>query len=95
MDFFVSGKVVEGVDTAIFSRCLELCVLYKGLEVTFKTNTIGPLLVAKHFAPLLVGGQGAFGEQAADSKNQHAAVLVNMSAKVGSITDNGNVDHVM
>ncbi|KAK7496260.1 hypothetical protein BaRGS_00012425 [Batillaria attramentaria] len=60
----------------------------EGLEVTFKTNTIGPLLVAKHFAPLLVGGQGAFGEQAADSKNQHAAVLVNMSAKVGSITDN-------
>lgn len=61
----------------------------EGLETTLKTNTIGPLMMAKHFAPLLGAGQGVFGQQAGVGKNQHAAVLVNMSAKVGSITDNG------
>lgn len=59
-----------------------------GLQQTFVTNAIGPLLVAKHFAPLLQAGSGALGVQAADAKQRHAAVLVNMTAKVGSITEN-------
>ncbi|XP_060075503.1 C-signal-like [Ylistrum balloti] len=60
----------------------------KGLMETFETNTAGPLLMAKHFAPLLKLGSGYFGIKPADSKKQHCSVLVNMSAKVGSITDN-------
>ncbi|KAL8621270.1 hypothetical protein ACOMHN_008095 [Nucella lapillus] len=60
-----------------------------GLEATMRTNAIGPLMMAKHFAPLLQKGQGVIGVQTSDYKSFHASVLVNMSAKVGSITDNG------
>ncbi|XP_043215870.1 C-factor-like isoform X2 [Amphibalanus amphitrite] len=59
-----------------------------GLQETFNTNTFGPLLVAKHFAPLLQAGSGALGVQSEDAKQRHAAVLVNMTAKVGSTTEN-------
>ncbi|KAM3913460.1 uncharacterized protein RB166_018757 [Leptodactylus fuscus] len=61
----------------------------EGLSVALATNTIGPLLMAKYFSPLLLKGKGAFGAQSSDKSKQHNAVLVNMSAKVGSITDNG------
>uniref|UniRef100_A0A8D0FZ07 C-factor n=1 Tax=Sphenodon punctatus TaxID=8508 RepID=A0A8D0FZ07_SPHPU len=53
-------------------------VLAEGLSMTLATNTIGPLVMAKHFSPLLLKGT-----------RQHRAVLVNMTAKVGSIEDNG------
>lgn len=46
-------------------------------------------MVAKYFAPLLLKGRGAFGAQSSDKSKQHNAILVNMSAKVGSISDNG------
>ena len=63
---------------------------FQGLETTMRTNTIGPLMMAKYFAPLLQQGRGVVGIQSADYKSFHASILVNMSAKVGSITDNGN-----
>ncbi|WP_027135911.1 SDR family NAD(P)-dependent oxidoreductase [Geminicoccus roseus] len=44
------------------------------LERTFRINTIGPALVAKHFLPLL--------------PRQGRAVFAALSARVGSITDN-------
>ncbi|KAK3729103.1 hypothetical protein RRG08_005475 [Elysia crispata] len=56
---------------------------------TFETNTIGPLMVAKHFSKLLSKGEGLIGTQSSDGSQKHASVLVNMSAKVGSISDNG------
>ncbi|RUS83407.1 hypothetical protein EGW08_008828 [Elysia chlorotica] len=56
---------------------------------TFQTNTVGPLMVAKHFAKLMSKGEGLIGTQSGDGSQMHASVLVNMSAKVGSITDNG------
>ncbi|XP_072025772.1 C-signal-like [Amphiura filiformis] len=59
-----------------------------GLLDTFSTNTIGPLLMAKYFAPLLAKGSGSFGQPSEDQKKKHTGVLVNMSARVGSITDN-------
>uniref|UniRef100_A0A6J0UL74 C-signal-like n=1 Tax=Pogona vitticeps TaxID=103695 RepID=A0A6J0UL74_9SAUR len=61
----------------------------EGLSVTLATNAIGPLLVAKHFSPLLLNGTGAFGRQHADLDRKHQALLVNITAKVGSIGDNG------
>ncbi|XP_072280489.1 C-signal-like [Pyxicephalus adspersus] len=61
----------------------------EGISLALSTNTIGPLLMAKYFAPLLLKGTGAFGLQSSDRSNQHSAILINMSAKVGSITDNG------
>ncbi|KAM9133817.1 C-signal-like isoform 2-T2 [Pangshura tecta] len=60
----------------------------QGLSITLATNTIGPLVMAKHFAPLLRKGTGAFGHQFADQAKQHRAILVNLTAKVGSIGDN-------
>ncbi|GFR69526.1 C-factor-like [Elysia marginata] len=56
---------------------------------TFQTNTIGPLMVAKHFSKLLSKGDGLVGTQGSGESEKHSSVLVNMSAKVGSITDNG------
>ncbi|KAK7110019.1 C-signal-like [Littorina saxatilis] len=61
----------------------------EGLDITLRTNAVGPLVMAKHFAPLLQKGEGVIGVQSSDYKSFHASVLVNMSAKVGSITDNG------
>ncbi|MBA3057165.1 MAG: SDR family NAD(P)-dependent oxidoreductase [Gammaproteobacteria bacterium] len=46
---------------------------YTQLEATFRTNTFGPALVLRHFAPLLAAERG---------------VLALLSAKVGSIEDN-------
>lgn len=46
---------------------------YAQLEATFRTNTFGPALVLRHFAPLLDAQRG---------------VLALLSAKVGSIGDN-------
>ena len=43
--------------------------------------------MAKHFGRLLQKGSGKFG--ADNDKSNHTGVLVNISAKVGSITDNG------
>uniref|UniRef100_H3AHF4 Zgc:65997 n=1 Tax=Latimeria chalumnae TaxID=7897 RepID=H3AHF4_LATCH len=53
----------------------------EGFAKTLATNAVGPLVMAKYFAPLLLKGSGMFG-------HQHSAVLVNMTAKVGSISDN-------
>ncbi|KAK6174324.1 hypothetical protein SNE40_017627 [Patella caerulea] len=61
----------------------------EGIMNTIAVNTAGPLLVAKYFTPLLTKGNGSFGLQDSEPKKKHAAVLVNMSAKVGSITENG------
>ena len=54
---------------------------------TIATNTVGPLMMAKYFSPLLLKGNGEFGVPG--NKTNHTAILVNISAKVGSITDNG------
>jgi len=64
-------------------------VSQEGLLSTLSTNTVGPVLMAKHFSPLMIKGQGLVGQQATDPKGRHTSVLVNMSAKVGSIGDNG------
>ncbi len=45
--------------------------------------------MAKYFAPLLRKGTGAFGQQSPKKEKQHSGIIVNMTAKVGSIGDNG------
>ncbi|KAK3095662.1 hypothetical protein FSP39_017292 [Pinctada imbricata] len=64
-------------------------VSMEALTLTMQTNTFGPLLMGKYFGPFLTKGSGSVGVQSSDPKQRHTAVLVNMSAKVGSITDNG------
>ena len=49
------------------------------IEKHFSTNIIGPMLVAKHFTPLLANPK----------KLKEAVVWANLSAKTGSIGENG------
>lgn len=62
---------------------------FQGIISTLTTNTVGPLVMAKHFAPLLQKGGGGFGQQPAEKAKQHSGIIVNITAKVGSIGDNG------
>ncbi|XP_076016475.1 C-signal [Genypterus blacodes] len=61
----------------------------QGIISTLTTNTVGPLVMAKYFAPLLQKGGGSFGQQPPEKAKQHSGVLANITAKVGSIGDNG------
>lgn len=63
--------------------------LYQGIISTLTTNTVGPLVMAKYFAPLLQKGGGGFGQQPTEKAKQHSGIIVNITAKVGSIGDNG------
>ncbi|KAM9848095.1 C-signal [Aulostomus maculatus] len=61
----------------------------QGIISTLTTNTVGPLVMAKYFAPLLQKGGGGFGQQPSQKAKQHSGIIVNITAKVGSIGDNG------
>jgi len=65
-------------------------VSFEGLAATMATNAIGPLLIAKSVAPLLQKGNAGFSQQQQQQpKKDYRGVIVNMSARVGSIGDNG------
>ena len=53
--------------------------------LSFQTNAIGPTLVAQHFLPLLQAAR----ERPGGGDPERPAVVANMSARVGSIGDNG------
>ena len=58
---------------------------------TFRINTVGPLLVAKHFVPFLPRRTTDFADGEGDDAAEISpltATLALMSARVGSITDN-------
>ncbi|KAL0260337.1 hypothetical protein SLS55_004023 [Diplodia seriata] len=62
--------------------------------LTFRTNTLGPLLAIKHFSPFLprkstnFGDGGGDGTDAYEGLSGEKAVWATMSARVGSIADN-------
>lgn len=58
---------------------------YDNALLTFRTNTLGPMLLLKHFSTFLPRKSTQLEEL--DGVPQHA-VWANMSARVGSITDN-------
>lgn len=58
---------------------------YDKALLTFRTNTLGPLLLLKHFSPFLPRKTTEL--QASDGLPKQA-VWANMSARVGSISDN-------
>ena len=59
------------------------------LNAVFAVNTVGPLLMAKHFAPMLQKGEGLFGNNSGGEKDQsHKAIFASLSARAGSIDDN-------
>ncbi|KHJ30496.1 putative short-chain dehydrogenase reductase [Erysiphe necator] len=56
---------------------------------TFAINSIGPMLVFKHFSPFLPGKKNTpFQSQTDSSLLPTQAIWLNMSARVGSISDN-------
>ncbi|XP_052771312.1 C-factor-like [Mya arenaria] len=61
----------------------------QGLMETCRTIAFGPLLMGKHFGQLLTKGTAMFGTHQPDCKRTHSGIMANISAKVGSITDNG------
>jgi len=58
--------------------------------LTFQTNTLGPLLLAKHFSRFLPSKKASFPEDDSEYHNLNTsrATWAAMSARVGSITDN-------
>lgn len=57
--------------------------------LTFRTNTLGPMLMLKHFSPFLPKKSATLDEHANDMQGlPTASTLAIMSARVGSISDN-------
>lgn len=54
------------------------------LEKTMAVNVIGPVMLSKELAPLMMQRR-----KKKDSRDRAVAVIANLSARVGSISDNG------
>ncbi|KAI9697426.1 MAG: hypothetical protein M1836_004704 [Candelina mexicana] len=61
---------------------------YANALATFKTNTLGPLLLQKHFSPFLPRKATSLTPTPTTPGLPPHAVWANMSARVGSISDN-------
>jgi NAD(P)-dependent dehydrogenase (short-subunit alcohol dehydrogenase family) len=62
-------------------------ITYDNIMLSFKTNAIGPILVCQRFMSLLERAEAS--TDASGSSSEVPAVIANISARVGSITDNG------
>jgi len=60
-------------------------IKYDDALLTFQTNTLGPMMLLKHFSPLLPRKSTKLSQ---DSNLPKQAVWATMSARVGSISDN-------
>lgn len=92
--FFYCQQIIDKIPKYLFTVILTcfystLFIYLKGIISTFTTNTVGPLIMAKYFSPLLQKGGGGFGHQPQEKVKQHKGIIVNITAKVGSIGDNG------
>lgn len=57
--------------------------------LTFRTNTLGPMLMIKHFSPFLPRKSATIDQDAEEMEGlPTAATMAVMSARVGSISDN-------
>jgi len=62
------------------------------MEKTFQVNVIGPVMLSKELAPLMAQKRRSNKKSADDGrveKHRPPAVIANLSARVGSISDNG------
>lgn len=88
----VSWRYISKMHYSIQCICSDVNNFsFQGIISTLTTNTVGPLIMAKYFAPLLQKGGGGFGQQPAERAKQHSGIIVNITAKVGSIGDNGSI----
>jgi len=77
------GFVLTGI---LFPEKSPQQIEYDDALLTFKTNTLGPMMMLKHFSPFLPRKSTRLSESSGLPKS---AVWATMSARVGSITDNG------
>lgn len=69
----------------LFPEKSPIQINYNDALLTFRTNTLGPMMLIKHFSPFLPRKST---ELAEDENLPKQAVWATMSARVGSISDN-------
>lgn len=74
-------------NAGIIARDNLAAVTVQGMESLYRTNTIGPLFLAKEFLPLILkAAKAGSGQPMSCSK----AAIINMTSKVGSMEDNSS-----
>ena len=81
----LSDVTIEALQVGKLNHKLSLfytaIILFVYLQETFQVNTFGPLVMAKHFSPLLQRGGGLIGTQSSKPRSQHAGLLAHISAR--------------
>ncbi|GAQ84975.1 NAD(P)-binding Rossmann-fold superfamily protein [Klebsormidium nitens] len=81
VDLLVNTAAILHVQGKVQPETALARVTPEAMLLSYQVNAMGPILVAKHFHQLLKAGGGK-------GTRRPAAVLANMSARVGSIGDN-------
>lgn len=81
LDLLVNTSGILCVPTILKPETTLSKVEKSSLLLSFEVNAVGPILVIKHMCPLLRNGGGK-------DTGRAAAIVVNLSARVGSIGDN-------
>jgi len=81
LDLLVNTSGILCVPTILKPETTLSKVEKSSLLLSFEVNAVGPILVIKHMWPLLRNGGG-------QDTGRAAAIVVNLSARVGSIGDN-------
>ena len=83
----LSDVTIEALQVGKLNHNLSLfytaiiIILFVFFQETFQVNTFGPLVMAKHFSPLLQRGGGLIGTQSSKPRSQHAGILAHISAR--------------
>ena len=81
----LSDVKIEALQVGKLNHNLNLfytaIILFVYFQETFQVNTFGPLVMAKHFSPLLQRGGGLIGTQSSKPRSQHAGLLAHISAR--------------
>ena len=81
----LSDVTIEALQVGKLNHNLSLLytaiTLFVYFQETFQVNTFGPLVMAKHFSPLLQRGGGLIGTQSSKPRSQHAGLLAHISAR--------------
>ncbi|KAI3420497.1 uncharacterized protein J3R85_012809 [Psidium guajava] len=81
LNLLVNASGILSIPDVLQPETTLLKVEKSSLLLTYEVNAVGPILVIKHMWPLLKAGGGTGTDRA-------VAVVANISARVGSISDN-------
>ncbi|GLJ53934.1 hypothetical protein SUGI_1152580 [Cryptomeria japonica] len=81
LDLLINTSGILSIPNVLKPETTLSKVEKSSLLLTFEVNAVGPLLVIKHMWPLLKVGGGR-------GSGREAAIVANLSARVGSIGDN-------